>query len=90
MNDEQAHRKFRYKSTEENKKGWHLRTGSRGGLITLRLEPEYGVGTKDGEALGLEGPFEMARVSPGSAGLKCGVMEAPGFGHAEVRGDTRM
>ena len=29
-------------------------------------------------------------VSPWTAGLKAGVFEAPGFGHAEVLGDTRL
>ena len=35
-----------------------------------------------------EGACAPQRVSPGSAGLKAGVFEAPGFGHAEVLGDT--
>ena len=36
------------------------------------------------------GALPKVRVSPESAGLKSGVWFAPGFGHAEVSGDTRM
>jgi hypothetical protein len=64
--------------------------GAETGLIVLKIEAECGVTSEDGEVLGWEGAFETASVSPDPAGLKCGVMEAPGFGHAEVSGDTRM
>jgi hypothetical protein len=33
---------------------------------------------------------EKAAVSPRSEGLKRGESESPGFGHAEMLGDTRM
>jgi hypothetical protein len=41
------------------------------------------------ETRSLESCATSRRVSPGSAGLKAGV-GTPGFGHAEVSGDTRM
>ena len=78
------------RAQRRTKRGGTCGRGAEAGLIALKLEAEYGVIAEDGEALGLEGPSEIASVSPGSAGLKCGVMDAPGFGHAGVSGDTRM